>query len=84
MHPAAKCCSLYCSCVQVFGIIFFAILAIMFGNHNIFLTRGKTQAQIDDKIGTLYVTMGVNAVAFVLFVACFIRGSRQEKEEEQR
>ena len=29
MHPVAKCCSLYCSCVMVSGILFFAILAIM-------------------------------------------------------
>jgi len=84
MHVAAKCCSLYCSCVQVFGIIFFAILATMFANHNIFMTRGKTQAQIDDKISTLFITMGVQLVALLLFLACFMRGTKKEKEEEDR
>ena len=84
MHPVAKCCSLYCSCVMVSGIIFFAILVIMERNHNIFLTRGKTQAEIDEKVSALYTTMFVNVVALLIFITCFVMGTRKEKEEEQR
>ena len=59
MHPVAKCCSLYCSCVMVSGILFFAILAIMESRHNMFLTHGKSQVEIDEKVNVLYITMGV-------------------------
>lgn len=84
MHPCSKCCALYCSCVQVCGIIFFAILSIMFSNHNIFLTRGKSQTEINEKVNSLYVTMALQLVATVLFLTCFVVGTRKEKEEEQK
>ena len=49
-----------------------------------FLTHGKTQAEIDEKVNALYITMGVNLVCLVTCVAQMIVGTRQEKEEEQR
>ena len=82
MHPVAKCCSLYCSCVMVSGILFFAILAIMESNHNMFLTHGKTQEEIDEKVHVLYITMGVNLICLVNCIAAVVIGNRKEKEEE--
>lgn len=84
MHPASKCCSLYCSCVQVCGILFFAIISIMFSNRNIFLTRGKSVKDINDTVSVLYTTMGVQLVACILFLTCFVTGTRKERDEEQR
>ena len=75
MHPLAKCCSLYCSCVMVSGIIFFAIIAIMESNHNIFLTRGMTQGQIDEKMKVLFITIGLQALCFVGCIGYFTVGS---------
>ena len=82
MHPVSKCCSLYCSCVMVSGIIFFAILAIMEKNHNMFLTRGKTQDQIDEKVSVLYMTIVLNLVVLISCMTCVVFGTRKEKEEE--
>ena len=82
MHPVAKCCSLYCSCIMVSGIMFFAILAIMESNHNMFLTHGKSQAEIDEKISVLYITMGVQLFCFLGCVTAVFTGTRAEKEEE--
>ena len=82
MHPVAKCCSLYCSCVMVSGIIFFAILAIMEANHNMFLTHGKSQNEIDEKIGALQMTMIVQLVCLVTCIVNVIVGTRKEREEE--
>ena len=59
MHACSKCCSLYCSCIQICGIIFFGILSIMFSNRNIFLTRNKSVTEINETISTLYTTMAV-------------------------
>ena len=84
MHPVSKCCSLYCSCVQISGIIFFGIIAMMLSNHNIFLTRGKTEVEISETKSVLYTTMILNLVVCVSCITCFIHGSRKEKEEEQR
>ena len=82
MHPVSKCCSLYCSCVMVSGIIFFAILAIMEKNHNMFLTRGKSQDQIDEKVNVLYMTIVLNLVVLISCMTCVVFGTRKEKEEE--
>ena len=84
MHPVAKCCSLYCSCVMVSGIIFFAILAVMQSNHNMFLTRGKTDAQINETKNVLYTVMVVNLICLMMCVTGTVIGVRKEKEEEER
>ena len=41
-----------------------------------FLTHGKTQAEIDEKVNALYITMGVNLVCLVTCVAQMIVGTR--------
>ena len=84
MHPVAKCCSLYCSCVMVSGIFFFAIIAIMESNKNIFLTRGKTQTEIDEKVNVLYIVIGVCLAMAITCLGLFVTGSRKEQDEEQR
>ena len=84
MHAVAKCCSLYCSCVMVSGIVFFAILAIMEANGNMFLTRGQTPEQTSDKITALTTTMVVNFIVLILCMGYYITGSRKEKEEMER
>ena len=84
MHPAAKCCSLYCSCVMVSGMIFFAILACMEANGNIFLTRGQTPAQTAEKQNVLYITIGVNLVIMISCIGCFMNGTKKEREEADR
>ena len=83
MHPVSKCCSLYCSCVMVSGIIFFAILAVMESNGNMYLTR-KHPTETAEKLNVLYITMGVNLVVLISCVICFISGTRKEKEEDDR
>ena len=84
MHPVAKCCSLYCSCVMVAGIIFFAILAVMEANHNMFLTRGQSLEDIAEKKNVLYMTMALNLVVMVSCLSCFYVGTKREKEEAER
>ena len=84
MHPVGKCCSLYCSCVMVSGIVFFAILAIMEANGNMFLTRGQSPEQTSQKLSALYTTMVLNLVVMILCMGYYITGSRKEKEEEDR
>ena len=69
---------MYCSCVMVSGIVFFAILAVMESNHNMFLTHGKSQDEIDEKISALYITMGVQLVCLVSCIANIIVGTRKE------
>ena len=82
MHPVAKCCSFYCSCVMVSGILFFSILAVMESNHNMFLTHGKSQDEIDEKVSALYITMGVQALCLVGCIVQIVVGTRKEREEE--
>jgi len=69
---------------MVSGMVFFAILAIMESNHNMFLTHGKTQEEIDQKISALYITMAVQLVCLVTCIAQIVVGTRKEREEEQR
>ena len=82
MNPVAKCCSLYCSCVMLSGIIFFAIIAIMESNHNMFLTRGMTDAQVSEKVQVLYITIALCLVTMLTCAGFFVVGTRKEQEEE--
>lgn len=79
MHPIAKCCGVYCGCLMVCGIVFFAILAIMERNGNMFLTKTHpSEAEREDKVKVLLITMAINAVCLVNCVACVIIGTRRE------
>jgi hypothetical protein len=83
MNPFAKCCGLYCSCLMVTGIIFFAILAVMESRGNIFLTREHPEAT-DEKVNALMIAMALNAVCLINCIACVVVGTRREKEEARK
>jgi len=83
MNPLAKCCGIYCACLMITGVLFFAILAIMLKNNNAFLSKGHPEEN-PDRVTALFIAIGVNAVCFVNCVVCVIVGSRKEAEEELR
>ena len=83
MNPLAKCCGVYCACLMISGIVFFAILAIMLKNGNKFLEKG-TPEENGERITALMICIGVNAVCFINCTVCVIVGSRKEAEEEKR
>ena len=83
MNPLAKCCGIYCACLMITGIVFFAILITMLKNNNKFLSKG-TPEENPDRITALLIAIGVNAVCFVSCVLCVISGTRKEAQEDQR
>ena len=83
MHPLAKCCGMYCACLMVCGIVFFAILAVMEKNGNMFLTKAHPE-ETGDKITALLLTIGLNAICLVNCVACVVIGTRREAEEARK
>ena len=50
-------CGSMCSCLLVFGVIFFSILLHMERNHNSYLTRGMSGEQIEDTANAIITTM---------------------------
>ena len=83
MNPLLKCCGVYCACLMVFGIVFFAILATMEKNGNIFLTREHPD-ETGEKITALLITIGINGVCLINCIACVIIGTRREAEEAKK
>eukprot|EP00347_Sterkiella_histriomuscorum_P021119 403335179 len=81
-----KCCGYYCSCLLIVGIVVFGILIGLIQSHNPWLTR-EFRHETDQKVDALIIAIIVNAVCFVLCVACLAVGScseiKQKKLQEQ-
>ena len=88
MHPFSKCCGMYCSCLMVVGIVFFAILAALEASKNPFLNRHHPE-ESGQRVFALGMAMLINAVVFIGCFTCTNLGLKAEtalkaKEDAER
>ncbi len=79
MHPIAKCCGYYCSCILVLSLAFFGILIVLIESHNPWLTK-EFRHDIDTRTSALIIAIIVNGICSVLCIGCVVVGNIQEKK----
>ena len=78
MNQGLKCCGYYCSCLMIFGMLFFLILIIMQVNRNPFLTS-KDPEETSDRISALAIAMGINLVCLFNCIMCLKVNDKKDK-----
>lgn len=81
MHPIAKCCGYYCSCILVVSIVFFGILIGLIKSHNPWLTK-EFSHDIDTRVDAIIIAIIVNSVCFFMCLACVVVGTCQEIKQK--
>ena len=74
-----KCCGMYCSCLLVVGIGFFAILISLIHHENVFLLRERSEKE--EKIDALVTAIIINAVCLVGCIGCTVYVKMTDKGE---
>ena len=82
MHPISKCCGMYCSCLMVMGVIFFAILAVLEASKNPFLNRHHPE-ESGKRVFSLGMAIVINVVCFIGCFACVFVGLKKEEQEKE-
>ena len=77
MHPIAKCCGYYCSCILMVSLAFYGILIILIESGNPWLTKGFAKDKAS-KVDAIIVALVVNAICMVLCIGCVLVGRCQE------
>ena len=79
MHPIAKCCGYYCSCILVVSIIFFGILIALLESGNMWLVRNfNTPDGISERVDSLVLAIIVNGICAALCILCIVIGRVRE------
>ena len=82
MHPIAKCCGFYCSCLMVMGVIFFAILAVLEASKNPFLNRHHPE-ESGKRVFSLIMAIVINIVCFIGCATCVFVGIKKEEKDNR-
>ena len=74
---------MYCSCLMVMGVIFFAILAVLEASKNPFLNKHHPE-ESGKRVFSLGMAIVINVVCFIGCFACVFVGLKKEEQEKEK